>query len=230
MAALRGTPARVAIVVVLLLAVVLAQNAAVTLLPSGSSAKTGRLIGRAGFAYLSGIRTFAAAVLWNRLEPQYHKYYADRGIAEDVQLLPTLRLVQSLDPQFVQVYYNVAWIIAKRGDRPGAIRLAREGIERNPRSGLLKASYIQLMLYEDKVKYLDEIVANADAATAAGTFWANDAEEFEGYAVLRVAYEVAGLGEKEAAARGVMEQLRPSASSEGIGGDHDHDGDGKPDH
>ncbi len=187
MTTLSRTPARVGLVVVLLLAVVLAQNAAAALAPTGASAETGRLMGRAGFAYLSGIRTFAAAVLWNRLDPQFHLYYEDRSLSENTQLLPTIRLVQALDPQFVQSYYNAAWIVAKRGDFETARGLALQGIENNPRSGLLRASYIQLLLQDDKEKHVDELAVHADAGTGESTVWADDAEKYEGYAVFAAA-------------------------------------------
>ncbi len=193
MESLRRTPVRVAIIVVLLFSVVLAQNAAASLLPSGSSAQTGRLIGRAGFAYLSGIRTFAAAVLWNRLEPQYHKYYSDKSLEENVELLPTMSLVQTLDPQFIEAYYYAAWVVARRGDMGTALDLARKGIRENPHSGLLKASYIQLLLLEGEDTYRDEIISTADAATASDTVWLDDAQKLEGYAVARAAYHILGL-------------------------------------
>ncbi len=182
-----NTPLRLVFIVALLVLVVLAQTAAAAIAPTGSSAETGRLIGRAGFAYLSGIRTFAAAVLWNRLEPQFHLYYANKPLKENTQLLPTIRLVQALDPQFVQAYYNAAWIVWERGRTEEAFDIAQQGIDNNPRAGLLRASLAQLLLSEDsKTKseaHLDEAVAQADAGMAADMVWTNDADKFEGYAV-----------------------------------------------
>ena len=67
--------------------------------PAGAAASTGRVLGQTGFAYIGGLRTFAAAVLWNRLEPLWHGYYSTRPVEEVVQFLPTMRLVQILDPQ-----------------------------------------------------------------------------------------------------------------------------------
>ncbi len=228
---MRRTPARLGVILLLLVALVLAQNAAASLAPRGSSAQTGRLIGRAGFAYLSGIRTFAAAVLWNRLEPQFHEYYADKNLEEQTQMLPTIRLVQMLDPQFVQSYYIASWVLARRGKAGQGLDNAREGVSQNPSSGLLRSNLVQVMLLEDKVKYAAEAVAQADAGTAPGIIWADDAEKFEGYAIFAAAYHVAGLTGKEKAARAVVSSLAGKTSTSGIGGaGHDHDGDGTPDH
>ncbi len=231
MAVLQRTPVRVGIFFALLLVVVVAQNAAASLAPTGTSAQTGRMIGRAGFAYLSGIRTFAAAVLWNRLDPQFDAYYHDKQLSENTQLLPAFRLIQALDPQFIQPYYDGAWIIARHGDRKTAFDLAREGIAENPESGLLRSSYIQLMFLDDKERHRDEAVAQADAGTNESMFWNDDAEKLEGYAVFAAAYRVAGLRDKADAARAVVTSLAGAAAEESIGGaGHDHDGDGTPDH
>lgn len=231
MRAMQRTPTRIALILVLLAAVAFAQNAAASLAPSGSSAQTGRLIGRAGFSYLSGIRTFAAAVLWNRLEPQLHEYYADKQLAEQTQTLLTIRLVQMLDPQFVQSYYVASWILSRHGDVGQGLDLAREGVSKNPSSGLLRSSLVQVMMLEDKAKYAAEAAAQADAGTAPGIIWTDDAEKMEGYAVFAAAYHIAGLTGKEKAARAVVSSLAGKTGADSIGGaGHDHDGDGTPDH
>jgi hypothetical protein len=201
------TPARIGIVLVLLLAVVLAQNIAATRAPSGTSSETGRLIGRAGFAYLSGMRTFAAAVLWNRLDPQYDLYYHQRDLGHDTQMLPTMWIVQMLDPQFVQSYYIASWIVSRHGDPQGGFDVIREGIRNNPRSGLLRAGYIQLMFLNDRQGYIHDAVAQADAGTAPGVIWTARDEKMESYAVFATAYHLAGLTSKEKAVRAVVASL-----------------------
>jgi surface antigen len=227
----RRTAAVIGVVILLLAVVVLAQDAAAAQTPKGTSAQTGRLVGRAGFAYLSGVRTFAAAVLWNRLEPQFHHYYADRSLSEQVQMLPTIRLVQLLDPQLVQSYYVASWVLARHGDTTQGLAIAREGVEKNPSSGLLRASLIEVMLLEDKNAHRPEEVAQADAGMGSGIFWADDAEKLEGYAVFAATFRLAGLKDREQAARTVMASLATSDSVDAIGGaGHDHDGDGTPDH
>ena len=233
------TSARIAIVVVLVVVLLLAQAAATALAPTGESTKTGRLLGRAGFAYLSGIRTFVAAVLWNRLEPQFHMYYQQMGLAQQTQMMPVIRLVQTLDPQFVQAYYIASWVVSRHGDPAEGLRISREGIRNNPRSGLLRTSYIENMLLRDNERkaqgkdrmYIEEAVKQADAAMRSDTIWNDDAEKFEGFAVIAAVYKLAGLTEKEQAARAIQDSLRSSASADSLGGaGHDHDGDGKPDH
>jgi len=229
--ALHKTPVRVALIVALLVVVVLAQNAAASLAPSGTSAQTGRLIGRAGFAYLSGIRTFAAAVLWNRLEPQFHEYYGGKQLAEQTQMLPTIRLVQMLDPQFVQSYYVAAWVAARHGQGAEGLDIARDGVKQNPASGLLRSSLIQIMLLEDKARYIREAVAQADAGTAPEMAWADDAEKLEGYAVFAATYRLAGMKQEAETAQAVAKSLAATTPTGSIGGaGHDHDGDGTPDH
>ncbi|HET6498719.1 MAG TPA: hypothetical protein VFH17_06695, partial [Coriobacteriia bacterium] len=44
------------------------QAVAGTLVPASEKGGAGAAIERAGFSYLTGIRTYAAAVLWNRLD------------------------------------------------------------------------------------------------------------------------------------------------------------------
>jgi len=233
------TSVRLALIVGLLAVLLLAQAAALGLAPTGESAQTGRVLGRAGFAYLSGLRTFAAAVLWNRLEPQFHLYYEERGIAEQKQMMPVIRLVQTLDPQFVQSYYVASWVVARHGDSEEALQISREGVANNPRSGLLRASYIQNMLLEDNVRvargktriHLDEAVRQADAAARPDMIWDDEAERFEGYAAIAAAYNLAGLSEKAKAAEAVVDSIRASAPMDSLGdAGHDHDGDGTPDH
>ncbi|MDZ4063912.1 MAG: hypothetical protein U1E22_04510, partial [Coriobacteriia bacterium] len=87
----------------------------------------GRELGRAGFAYLSGLRVFAAYVLWNRIEPVFHGYYEGVALDQQTYALPTVNLVLALDPQFEDGYYTVAWILAQRGDVSGGLELAKRG-------------------------------------------------------------------------------------------------------
>ena len=59
----------VVIAVVLVVVLLLSQGLATVTAPPGGLASTGRVLGQTGFAFLGGLRTFAAAVLWNRIEP-----------------------------------------------------------------------------------------------------------------------------------------------------------------
>ncbi len=70
-------------VALLLVALIGGQALASATAPPGGVAATGRVIGQTSFAYLGGLRTFAAAVLWNRLEPLFDGYYHDRICRRD---------------------------------------------------------------------------------------------------------------------------------------------------
>ena len=178
--------------VVLVAVLVAGQALAVVSAPTGGVASTGRLIGQTGFAYLGGLRTFAAAVLWARLEPLFHGYYDVEQVRELDEFLPTMRLVQTLDPQFEQAYYNASWILARRGNMDEAFTVAREGIANNPSSGLLRANYVELLLLEKTPAHLDEALANAVFGLSSKARWANFDDQFEGYAVFRTVYALRG--------------------------------------
>lgn len=178
----------VALVIVLLAGQALAAASA----PAGSVASAGRVIGQTGFAYLGGLRTFAAAVLWNRLEPIFHGYYDGRDLSQLPEFLPTMRLVQTLDPQFEQVYYNAAWFLYRRGKMDEALRIAREGIVNNPRSGILHANYVQLLLIDDKVGNLETAYKSAAIGVGSDALWMSADDQFEGYGIFRTVYKLKG--------------------------------------
>lgn len=221
---------RTLIIVAVALALLFASQAlsAAALPLRASRADTGRVTGRAAFAYLGGLRKFAASVLWNRLEPQFHEYYGGGGsIANHAYMVPTLAAVQMLDPQFVQAYYISSYIVAKREGNEAGIAIARQGVANNPRSGLLRANLAQLLYLEDREANKKELAQQAKAALGDDTYWRDDDELFEGLAVFRDVTR--SLGEEQTAVtlEHRLEQLR----AQGAGaGDHDHDGDGKQDH
>ncbi|MCX8007599.1 MAG: hypothetical protein N3B11_05735, partial [Coriobacteriia bacterium] len=66
----RRAPA--ALVAAFLALIVLGQAGAESVLPEAQRTATARVIERAGWSYLGGLRTFAAAVMWNRIEPIFH--------------------------------------------------------------------------------------------------------------------------------------------------------------
>lgn len=186
------------------------------------------VLGRTGFAYIGGLRTFAAAVLWNRLEPQFHRYYASNRLEDQVQMLPTIRVVMWLDPQFVQAYYIVPYLLTLRGDFVQGESLAREGIRNNPTAGILRASYIQILQYRNKVAYRDEMVALAREGMQPQMRYATGDELYEALAVYRIVFKSAG----DTASADRIAKILADMKAKGIGQsvDHDHDGDGKPDH
>jgi len=190
--------------------------------PSGGVASTGRLIGQTGFAYLGGLRTFAAAVLWARLEPLFHGYYDSGQVKELDEFLPTMRLVQTLDPQFEQAYYNAAWILARRGNMDEALTIAREGIANNPSSGLLRANYVELLLLDDTSTHLDEALANAVFGLSSDARWANYDDQFEGYAVFRTVYALRGDQPQVDRINAVLDKMDADGVVSVQDEDHDH--------
>ena len=166
---------------------------------------TGAAVGRAGFAYLTGLRRFAALLLWDRLEPQYHAYYATLPTKQQTFLLPNLRLVLLLDPQFIQAHYMVPWIVAENGRLAEALDLARQGVEENPRAGLLRMSYAQLLYL--KTDRLAEAVAQADVCLADDTVWADGTEEWQAMMVCRDIFRKAGLTAKADRAIAITRQI-----------------------
>jgi len=218
---------RVALVaVVLAVTIVGAQALAAATAPQGGIAPTGRVLGKTGFAYLGGLRTFVAAVLWNRIEPQFHGYYEGVSLTRQTYMLPTLRLVVALDPQFTQAYYISSYIVYEHSPAEG-LALAREGVAQNPKSGIMHANLAQLLFIDDKVANRAEILRQVSLGLERGTVWLDESQAYEGLAVMKQALVGLGEGEAAQAVDATLQRLR----SQGVGlGDHDHDGDGEQDH
>ncbi len=219
----------VAIVVLLIAALVGIQAVATIAAPEQPVASTGKLLGNTGFAYLGGLRVFAAAVLWNRLEPQFDEFYQAKKLKDLTFLMPNLYLVQRLDPTFVQAYYNAAFILGRRGQWDEALRVAKEGIQKNPNSGLMRANYAQLLLMQDQKGNLPEAYKQALIGLGPDMTYDNMDDEFESVAIFRVVLKLAGREDLAAAASQRLDELK-GAGAEATGLSHDHDGDGSPDH
>jgi hypothetical protein len=176
----------------LVLAILGAQALAAFSAPPGSTASTGATLGQTGFEYLGGVRKFAAAALWNRLEPQFHEYSNGQSIDQRLDFLPTMRLVQMLDPQFEQAYYVSAYVLSRYGRKATALEVARDGIANNPKSGLMRANFAQLLLIQDKVGNLPEALVQAEAGSQPDMTWATPDDQFEGYGIFRTVFNLAG--------------------------------------
>jgi hypothetical protein len=176
-------------------------DVAVPDVPNG--ALTGQAMGRAGFAYLTGLRQFAAALLWNRLEPQMHQYYGgDIGLGKMVFMLPSIKAIVTLDPQFVEAYYVAPEILIDSGLEPGVspaeaatrlqtgLALAREGAENNPKSGVALSSYAELLF--TRGKDLQAALPYAVASLQPDVIWRTDEERWDQYALLRDIFTVDG--------------------------------------
>lgn len=183
-----------AVAAALLLVVLLGgQGLAAATVPAGGIASTGRVLGQTSYAYLGGLRTFAAAVLWNRLDPIFDSYYGStRHVKDLVEFLPTMRLVQILDPQFEQAYYNSVYILARRDKWDEALAIADEGIRNNPKSGLLRANKAQILMLQDKKANLPTMLELARRGVQPDIRWANSDDQFEGYGIFRAVFRIAG--------------------------------------
>jgi tetratricopeptide (TPR) repeat protein len=207
---------------VLLAGVLLAgQAGADAAAPVGRSG-TGRTLGRTGDAYLSGLRIFAALVIWNKLEPQFHGFYSDLALKDQAFLMPNLRLVLLLDPQFVQAYYDVPWVLADNGKVDEALSVSREAIANNPRSGLLRMSYAQIIFLFRK-DYA-AAAAQADLALGASMQWKDELEYWENVSIARDVYARAGLKDKSDRMVAILTALEAKyGGASRIPGDRDTD-------
>ncbi len=222
-------PVMLVMLVIVLLAVALAaQGLADRMVAPAPTGGTTQIVGRAGFAYLTGLRVFVAQVLWNRIEPIFHEYYSGVPLDEQQYMLTTFDLVTRLDPQFEQPYYVGPWILARSGHVEAAVELARKGVENAPRSGLLRSSYAQiLMLFSND---LAEAVAQADVAFGPDVTWTDPVEQHDAYGAVRAVYIKAGLTERADAVLSRIEELDASIGDAIPSSGHDHNGDGVPDH
>jgi tetratricopeptide (TPR) repeat protein len=171
--------------------------------PNG--ALTGRALGRAGFAYLTGLRQFGAALLWNRLEPQMHEYYGGHGLGKMTFMLPNIKAIVTLDPQFVEGYYVAPEILIESGHLQEGLALAKEGVANNPKSEILLVSCAELLY--TRGKDLQAAVPYAERAFAADAVWRWDDEKWQGMAILRDIFKKAGQTDNAARAQAIMDAI-----------------------
>ncbi|MGB4592395.1 MAG: hypothetical protein WBI63_01290 [Coriobacteriia bacterium] len=170
------------------------QVASDGIIPSADRASTVSTVGEAGFSYLSGLRTFGAAVLWNRLEPIMHGYYEGTPLKDQHYMLPTVHMVIALDPSLLDPYYVGSWIIARNGRIDEGLALAKQGLDNNPESGLMMMSYAQMLyLYKAETQTPAKLAERAFGPTIQ---WRSLEEQYEGYAIARDAFEAVGLTDR----------------------------------
>jgi hypothetical protein len=150
-----------------------------------------KLIGQTGFAYLGGLRMMAAGLLWGSLDAQWHEYGTMR-MEDRLDLLPSIRIVQLLNPQLEQPYYYTSYVLAKLGRMDDALELAREGIKNNPRSGLLRANYIQLLLIQGKKSNLPLMLEQARIGLGPNIEFVNVNDAYESLAIFSVPFQLSG--------------------------------------
>lgn len=216
-------------VVVVCLALALGGQAmADSLVPEASAAETNEALGRAASSYLTGIKTYAAAALWNRIHPVMHGYYSGIPIGEQRYMLSTISLVIALDPHQEQGYSVGCWILAENGRIEDAMRMAEEGVEANPTSGLLLSNLAQMeYLYGDG---LDTAVVIAERALDDDVEWLDALQQHQWYPLLGDIFRQAGRDDLDAVVQERLEQLDEELGDELSPEEHDHDHDGVPDH
>lgn len=224
-----ASPLRTVLVGLLLVALLItAQFATDRMAVGADSVETGQAMGRATFAYLSGLRIFVAQVLWNRIEPLFHEYYEGVPLREQMYMLPTLNAVNLLDPQFTQPYYIAPWILARQGEVSSALEVAERGVTNNPDSGQLRTSYAQVSaIYGEDI---DLALEQARIAASDRMIWLDDIEKHDSYQVLRSIHKQAGDTAGADAILVEIERLDAAIGDQLPPGSHDHDGDGQPDH
>ncbi len=141
-------------------------------------------------------------------------------------MIPTLRLVVALDPQFAQAYYISSFMVFEASHEEG-LALARLGVANNPNAGILHANLAQLLFIDDKIAHRDEIVRQVALGSAPNARWSDESQTYEGLATMSQA--LIGIGEAQAAEQ-LQARMAQIKARIGDVGDHDHDGDGKQDH
>lgn len=215
--------------IVLCLALALAgQAAADALVPEADGVTTGRIVGQAAFSYITGLRTFAAAVLWNRLEPILHGYYEGVPLEQQRYILSTIAVVEELDPHLQQPFYIGSWVLARNGRVDAALEMAERGVAENPRSGLLLTNLAQIQnLYG---KDLEAAAKTAERALAPDIVWADVFEKHNSYPILGAVLRAGGRDDLDRIVQAELERLDAEYGSQLPSESHDHDGDGHPDH
>jgi len=209
----RRTVATAGVAVLLALALIIgAQFLADAFAPPVTQMSQSAVIGQAGFAYLGGLRMMGAGLLMARVDPQFHQYGQTAHFQDRLDLLPTIRLVQLLNPQLEQPYYDVSYVLMLRGKKADALALAKEGIRNNPTSGLLRANYAQLLFIENKHKNLALMLEQAKVGLSQSATYSSIDDEFESYGVFRTVYVLAGdkaMATQVDAAQKKLDSLRP---------------------
>ncbi|MBN1193135.1 MAG: hypothetical protein JXA36_05550 [Coriobacteriia bacterium] len=225
----RFIPVRLIAGVALCLALALCGQAmADGLVPDASGVDTNRAVGRAASSYLTGIKTYAAAALWNRIHPVFHNYYGGEVLSEHRYMLTTIAAVQALDPHLIFSYSVGAWILAKNDRVDEAMDMARRGVAENPDSGLLLMNLAQLsMLFDDDLPGAAEV---AEVGIGDDIVWTDLVEKHDSYSIFGAIFRAAGRDDLDAIVQEELERIDEEAGALIAPDGHDHDHDGVPDH
>lgn len=193
-----------------------------------SSVDTTDAVGRAASSYLTGLRTFAAAALWNRLDPLMHGYYSGVSLADQRYMVSTIALAEWLDPHLEYAYPVGSWILIQNDQVDEGLAMARRGVEANPSSGMLLSNQAQLeYLYADD---LDAAAEVAEQAIGEGVQWPDAVEQHHWYPILGDIFRQAGRDDLDAFIQAELARLDEELGDQLAPEEHDHDHDGVPDH
>jgi len=175
------------------------QALADSLVPDASGAATNRAVGKAASSYLTGIKTFAAAVLWNRIDTLLDNYYSGVSLEDQRYMLTTIAVVQELDPTAVQSYYVGSWLLANNDRLDEGLAMGERGIEANPTAGVLRVSLAQLL--QLNTNDMDRAVELAESALSDDMVWENGSQQATGYLIARAVFTAAGRDDLAATAQ-----------------------------
>jgi tetratricopeptide (TPR) repeat protein len=218
------SPARpavnLALALVLCVALIIGgQTIAAASAPNVKQGSQSRIIGQAGFAYIGGLRMMGAGLLWGRLDAQFHQYGGFNVKVQDrLDLLPSIQLVQMLNPQLELPYYYTSYILYLRGRMDDAMALAKEGVQNNPTSGLLRANYAQLLFIKDKHANLQLMLEQARVGMGSSATYTSIDNQFEAYAIFRTVYTLAGDRSKVAEINQILGYLKTQSPTAGKSG------------
>ena len=156
-----------------------------------------------------------AGILWGRLDAQFHQYGGFAKIQDRLDLLPSIRMVQLLNPQLELPYYYTSFILYQRGRMQDAVALAKEGVANNPTSGLLRANYAQLLFISDKRGNLPLMLQQAQAGLSSSATYNSIDDEFESFGVFRTVYVLAGDKAKVKALNDALAQMDAQRTAAG---------------
>jgi len=204
------------------------QYAGDTVLGVRSSTATVEAVGSASTSYLTGIRTYAASALWNRIDPLLHSYYASAPLAEQRYMLSTIAMVEWLSPEFAPAYYVGPWILIRNGKIEEGMAMAKRGVEEAPDSGMCRTSYAQLLLIQSKDA--SGAIEQAKAALEPSILWSDATEQLNAYATISQIFIETGQSDLAEQVMLEIDRIDATAENDADADIHDHDGDGTPDH
>lgn len=211
--------ATVAVAVLVCLAVgLVGQAAGETALKGTESVQTTDVLGRATGSYMTGFKTFAAAALWNRLDPLLHHYYRHVPLDAQTYMLTTISLVESLDPYMVEPYYIGSWVLVRNHKPKAGLAMAKLGVANNPNSGILLENLAQIQ--DLTFKDLDGAVKTGELIFTRKVYWTDDVEAGNAYPILIAIFKKAGRQDLVKRAQAAAAELDARGVNTSITDDH----------